>query len=239
MDKMREILKKLMELNGDDAYSLQERSGVPQPTTQRYLSGKHGDPRTSTVTKWAKAYGIKDSQLRGYEPIPQLEEHIDVVEVSNVVVHNFGKNKDRSNYPIKINQFHEVGGSMGVGVLLQDQPGQITSWEVTQEWVLKNFPANTGIKNLCIITGFGDSMRGMYNPGDPLIVDTGIKTCDHDGPYFFRVGNEGFVKRLQRIPGQGIRVISENPNYETWTITEGMDFQVLGKVLKSWKSTEF
>ena len=69
MDKMREILRELMSRFGDDAYSLEGRSKVPQPTTQRFLSGKHGDPRSSTVRKWASAYGITESQLRGDVPI--------------------------------------------------------------------------------------------------------------------------------------------------------------------------
>jgi hypothetical protein len=72
MDKMREILKELMSRAGDDAYSLEVKSKVPQPTTQRFLSGRHGDPRSSTVKKWANAYGITESQLRGDVPIDGL-----------------------------------------------------------------------------------------------------------------------------------------------------------------------
>lgn len=138
-----------------------------------------------------------------------------------------------------IDQYHEVLGAMGAGVLLRDQPGQITGWRVTSEWVNKNIPHNTGKQNLRIVTGFGDSMRGMFNSGDPLIVDIGIKSADFDGVYFFRVGNEGFIKRLQRIPGDGIRVLSENKAYEAWTIREGMDFEIFGRVLKVWRSEDF
>lgn len=140
---------------------------------------------------------------------------------------------------IMINQYHGVRGSMGGGLSLPDQPGQITKWTVTPEWIIKNLPSHTGANNLSIITGFGDSMVGMYNPGDPLIVDTGVKNCDHDGVYFFRVGNEGYVKRLQRIPNVGIVVISKNTEYKEWTITPDMDFEVLAKVLKVWESKNF
>lgn len=138
-----------------------------------------------------------------------------------------------------ISQYHDVYGAMGNGLILNDQPGQITGWKVTQEWIAKNVPSNTGRNNLSIVTGFGDSMKGMYNSGDPIIIDTGITSCDYDGVYFFRIGNEGFIKTLQRIPGDGIRVISENKKYETWTITQDMDFEVFGRVLKVWKSEDF
>jgi phage repressor protein C with HTH and peptisase S24 domain len=133
----------------------------------------------------------------------------------------------------------DTGGSMGTGVLLRDQPGIIQSWGVTKEWLSRNVRSHTGADNLCIVTGFGDSMRPMFSPGDPLIVDTGVKTVEFDAIYFFRVGDEGFIKRLQRIPGQGIRAISVNKEYETWTITRDMDFEVFGRVLKVWSSEDF
>lgn len=139
---------------------------------------------------------------------------------------------------IEIRQFN-TGGSMGDGVLLRDQPGVIQSWRVSHEWLQKNVKSHSGASNLCLVTGFGDSMRPMFEPGDPLIVDTGVKTVDFDGIYFFRVDGEGFIKRLQRIPGEGIRAISENKAYESWTIRPGMDFEVFGRVLKAWKSEDY
>lgn len=140
---------------------------------------------------------------------------------------------------VEIKQY-ETGGSMGGGVILQDQPGVIQSWRVSEEWVHKNVRSFSAIKNLCVVTGFGDSMRPMFNPGDPLLIDTAVRAIDSDGLYFFRVSGEGFIKRLQRIPGVGIRVLSANrDNYEPWTITEDMDFQVLGRVLKVWCSEDF
>lgn len=171
-----------------------------------------------------------------YLDMPIESEEDSETATSNLVVSGFGK-KQKGLHTIA--QFNEVGGAMGAGVLLQDQPGQITSWEVTSEWLAKNIPSNTGAANLKIITGFGNSMQGMYNPGDPLVIDIGVRECNHDGVYFFRVGNEGFVKTLQRIPGEGIRVISKNNDYESWTIKPDMDFEVLGKVLKVWKSDIF
>ena len=85
----------------------------------------------------------------------------------------------------------------------------------------------------------GDSMPDTYSPGDPVIIDRGVTQCDHDGIYFFRVGNEWFIKILQRIPGAGILVISQNKNYRDWTLTSDMDFEVFGKVLKAWKGRNY
>jgi hypothetical protein len=140
---------------------------------------------------------------------------------------------------VEILQYKNVGGSMGSGLILRDQPGEIQSWRVTPEWVQKNVPHNTGIHNLAIVTGFGPSMRPLFNPGDPLLVDRGITKADRDAIYFFRVGDEGFIKHLQRVPGTGLVAISENKIYRDWTITPDMDFEVFGLVLKVWKGEDF
>lgn len=145
----------------------------------------------------------------------------------------------KSDEHYEIPQF-DTGGAMGGGLVLQDQPGVIQSWKVSPEWLRKNVKGYNSAKSLCIVTGFGDSMRPMFNPGDPLLVDISVNTVDFDSIYFFRVGNEGFIKRLQRIPGEGLRVLSANrDNYEPWTIKPDMDFEVFGRVLKVWRSEDF
>ena len=73
-------------------------------------------------------------------------------------------------------------------------------------------------------------------------MDQGVTKVDHDGIYFFRVGDQGFIKQLQRIfteSGLVIRVKSFNPDYDPWEITEKMDFQVFGKILTVWRSEQF
>lgn len=137
---------------------------------------------------------------------------------------------------------YAAGGAMGNGLVLEDKPpGLIKSWRVDDEWLRLNVRQHTGVANLCIVTGFGPSMRGMFNPGDPLLCDRGVTTVDVDGVYFFRVGEHGFIKMLQRIPttsGLLIRAKSKNPDYDPFDISEGMDFQVFAKVLTVWKSEQ-
>lgn len=140
---------------------------------------------------------------------------------------------------VSIPQYNTGGMGGNGGLVLRDQPGTIANWSVSHDWLRANVPNCTNAGNLCIVTGFGDSMPDTYNPGDPVLIDTGIAICDHDGVFFFRVGNEGFIKRLQRVPGVGIRAISQNKEYETWTITPDMDFEVFGKVLKAWKGKNY
>ena len=95
---------------------------------------------------------------------------------------------------------------------------------------------------LCIVTGFGPSMKPRYNPGDPLLCDRGVTAVDSDGVYFFRVDGHGFIKQLQRIPtrdGLVLRAKSFNPDYDPFDIDPRMDFQVFGKILTVWRSEQF
>lgn len=134
---------------------------------------------------------------------------------------------------------YDARGSMGSGLLLRDQSGVIRNLNVSADWLRNNVKSCTAVENLCVVTGFGDSMRPMFNSGDPLLLDSGVKSVEFDAIYFFRVGDEGFIKRLQRIPGDGIRAISENKGYESWTIKPDMDFEVFGRVVKVWCSEDF
>lgn len=140
---------------------------------------------------------------------------------------------------------YDAAGAMGNGGLVLEEapPGLIKSWKVDPEWLRLNVQHHTGIRNLCIVTGFGPSMKPKYNPGDPLLLDSGIKSVERggDGVYFFRVGNHGFIKQLQRIPtenGLVLRAKSFNPDYDAFEITEKMDFAVFGKVLTVWRSEQ-
>lgn len=138
---------------------------------------------------------------------------------------------------------YSAAGSMGDGFELEDNPpGLIRSWRVTTDWLRLNVPVYTSISNLCIVTGFGPSMKPRYNPGDPLLCDRGYTTVDADGVYFFRVDGHGFIKQLQRIPtksGLVLRAKSFNPDYDSFEIDQSMDFQVFGKILTAWKSEQF
>lgn len=137
---------------------------------------------------------------------------------------------------------YDAGGAMGHGLVLPEQPGVIERWTVNAEWLDKNARGYTAARNLCIVTGFGPSMRPMFNPGDPLLVDRGVTSVQADGIYFFRIGAEGFIKQLQKIPtanGVIYRAKSANPDYDPFDITPDMDFEVLGKVIRVWCGTDF
>lgn len=195
---------------------------------------------TFVIANWAKRGVSKEGALIAHEKIgcsPTWVLHGRNEDASIVEIGSIRSARAKPD-ELVIPQF-ETGGAMGNGVLLRDQPGVIQRWIVNAEWIHKNIKSHTGAANLCIVTGFGDSMKGMFNSGDPLVVDKGVRSVEFDAIYFFRVADEGFIKRLQRIPGEGLRVLSENKKYDSWTIKPGMDFEVFGRVVKAWQGEDF
>lgn len=216
---------------------LRDEEGIPSPTKLAVKTEKKvsywSDVLRNTKSFGAKvaraterSLGMPDFYLEGV-----LQEKAVAARVRSVTLREGATD-------FVIQQF-DAGGAMGHGVTLPEQPGVIHSWRVSPEWVQKNVRGYTSLANLCIVTGFGDSMRPLYNPGDPLLVDRGVRRVEMDSVFFFRLGDEGFIKRLQRIPGEGLVAISDNPRYREWTIRDDMDFELFGRVLKVWCSAEF
>lgn len=65
----------------------------------------------------------------------------------------------------------------------------------------------------------GDSMHPTFNSGDMIFVDINTHYFDGDGVYVFCYKGDLYVKRLQKL-GDHILVISDNPTYKEWTISE-------------------
>jgi hypothetical protein len=239
----QDLLRELMRRSGDNPNSLSNKvlGRTKQPQIYKFLEGISKEPKRSTLEPIAEFYGIPVEAFYDVSLSRQTYDLLVHGEESRgatlIELKELRTGRDRGD-TLVIPQF-DTGGSIGRSVLLREQPGVIQGWRVSPEWVEKNIRNHSAAANLCIVTGFGDSMKGMFNPGDPLVVDTGVTYVDYDAVYFFGVDGEGFIKRLQRIPGEGIRVLSENKHYEAWTIKPSMDFQVFGRVLKAWQGEDF
>ncbi|WPG35335.1 S24 family peptidase [Variovorax sp. EBFNA2] len=144
---------------------------------------------------------------------------------------------------------YDISGGMdtrGRLVLDGETSGEIKSWRVDREWLRVHVPVYTSLQNLCIVTGFGPSMKPMFNPGDPLLMDRGVKLVDHEGIYFFRIGDQGYIKIIQRVPnfdkpGFVLRIHSKNKeDFPPYDISPANpDFHVIGKILTVWKSEQY
>ena len=227
---MSELASRLKQARAESKLSqagLAKRIGAGQSTIASIENGRNNG--SGRLVDIAKVLGVRPEWLsNGDGPMRSVGSDGGLTPSS-----------DQSKSSVTIGRY-DTGGRMGMaGVELRDQPGVIESWQVSREWLEKNVRGFAATNSLCIVTGFGDSMRPLFNPGDPLIIDGSVKSVEFDAVYFFRVGSEGFIKRLQRVPGKGLLAISENSAYRDWVIDESMDFEVFGRVLKVWRSEDF
>ncbi|UTH76031.1 helix-turn-helix transcriptional regulator [Chromobacterium sp. IIBBL 290-4] len=98
-------------------------------------------------------------------------------------------------------------------------------------WV-KNY-LNASPSDLVVISVKGDSMSGVLEDRDTILVNT-AESSPGEGLFVIRIGDDIFVKQLQRLPGGAVQVKSANPLYESFTVDLGRsagEFEVIGRVV--------
>ncbi|WP_058570034.1 XRE family transcriptional regulator [Xylella fastidiosa] len=101
---------------------------------------------------------------------------------------------------------------MGGGRENLDYPEVIRSMEYTEAFIrnLIGFIPRHG--RLKLVTGCGNSMAPVIQPGDVVLVDTGIQMFEGDGIYLINTGHGQQIKALQDR-GDAVYVVSANPLY--------------------------
>lgn len=124
--------------------------------------------------------------------------------------------------------------SMGAGSELLEHDVLAGDLQLSQEWVSQRVKPSS-VQALRFIHGYGDSMKGTFNDGDILLVDTGIRLVDIDGVYVLCAHDRLFVKRVrQRWDGQ-FEISSDNPSIKTSDLLDGREqLDVRGRVLWAW-----
>lgn len=132
----------------------------------------------------------------------------------------------------------DIAASMGPGADAPAHVDTIRDITVRLEWLREQGVSYSKIENLAIITGDGDSMAGTFNDGDSLLVDRGITEIRTDAIYVFTLDGQLFIKRLQRMAGGNLRMISDNPIYPAMVI-EGEQLErihIQARVLLAWNA---
>lgn len=91
--------------------------------------------------------------------------------------------------------------------------------QVSKPWLQATYPHLINLSELTLGEIKGDSMEPTFKEKDTILVDTGAQTVAIDGIYVFTYHDTLLIKRIQRIPGKGYSVISDNKEiYETFSI---------------------
>lgn len=132
----------------------------------------------------------------------------------------------------------DVAGSMGPGRVPPDHIEVIRDITVHLDWLKTQGLSYSKLENLAIIDGDGDSMEGTFRNGDALLVDRGITEIRTDAIYVFTLDGELFIKRIQRLTGGSLRMISDNPVYPPIMIDGDMlaRVHIQARVLLVWNA---
>ncbi len=160
----------------------------------------------------------------------------ETVRDSNVV--QIGTKKVMESLGFITIPYLNIAGSMGHGRLPEQHVEVIRDITINFDWLRTQNLAFSNVENLAIISGDGDSMEGTFRNGDSLLVDRGITEIRTDAIYVFTLDGDLYIKRLQRMLGGTLRMISDNPVYPPILI-EGADLEkvhIQARVLMVWNA---
>ena len=222
MDKIGKRIAQAREKAGMNQSELARALGLTPQSIQKWEAGDT-IPRGQRIQELARILRVSVAHLMG-------AEECEVVPIQGKLA--IGQQLARTvDVPLL-----DVSASMGVG---QPQPDGyvevIERMTINRDWVRQHLVAS-GPDNLALITGRGDSMEGTFNDGDLLLVDRGVREIRVDAVYVVAIDGELFVKRMQRKPGGGVMMLSDNQKYTPIEIHPATisRFDVLGRVLIAW-----
>lgn len=128
----------------------------------------------------------------------------------------------------------DIQAAAGNGHSAKDFPQVLQRVNVLESWARQALGGD--LSRIKLITANGTSMQGTIENGDVLFVDVTIRHFDGDGIYVISRFNEIQVKRLQRLHGKKLAIISDNKENlpETLNAQEANEVVVCGRVLAAW-----
>lgn len=142
---------------------------------------------------------------------------------------------DTLGNPVNLDDFvfipwYKEKASAGHGAAISDQkPAFCMSFR--RPWV-KDY-LRIDAKNLAVLSVKGDSMEGVLNSGDVILVNR-ADTSPTSGLYVLRIDGDLIVKRVQKMLGGRLEIISANDAYKSFEVDPGHpngDFAVIGRVV--------
>lgn len=203
---------------GAGAY-LAKRYKVSTVTANAWLNGEY-KPNTATAKRIANDHGATFESLYFGPRLAAVGDHKSVVARDET-------DANHHRFPLL-----EGFAGMGRGDYIGDYPEVVQFVEVTQEWAtqaLRGVPPDA----VRVITGRGPSMRGTFNDGDLVFLDSRVKEFAGDAAYCFRWNGLVYIKRLQQIDKTHLRILSANADYPPHDVLLS-ELEIGGRALAAW-----
>lgn len=168
---------------------------------------------SNALRNWA----YRKRPLKDFE-IQKIDEAFNLISSQNI---------DCTDIPV----YGDVTASMGYGVSVYEE-AQTGTYSISNK-LAKDIGIDLSKSEM--IFASGDSMEPTIIGGDSLLIDKS-KTEVYDGRiYCVRIDGQLYAKRLQKLPPQKIKVISDNKDkydafYIDFTRDIDFDFAILGEV---------
>lgn len=190
---------------------LSKLAGVTYEMARRYTIGT-AKPRSVIMDRLAKSLDTTAAYL----------EYGEATQVSALPAGN----------QVRLTQL-EVFASAGNGYINNEFPTIVSSIEFPEDRVYEIF-GRKSLEGVQLINVDGDSMMPTLCPKDLLFIDTKIDHFNGDGIYVFNFEDSTFVKRLQKVKGRKLAVLSDNERYPPFHIEshEMNDLYIFGKLIK-------
>ncbi|MDU1195659.1 XRE family transcriptional regulator [Kluyvera ascorbata] len=222
MNTFSDRIKKAMADAGLTQAELATMVGVSQPAIWRLASGKTSSSRK--LVEIAQVLGVSPEWLStGKEHSPHKQGY---------VIENMNDKELRANADVFRVEVLDLTVSAGPGTFMLSEFVEVLhAIEYTTEHA-KSLFGNRSEEVVKVMTVNGDSMASTFNSGDRVFVDISVRHFLTDGVYVFVFGKTFHLKRLQ-MQGNRLAVLSDNPAYEKWYITEESqdDLYVMGKAI--------
>lgn len=212
MNTLADRLTTAIAAAGISKAELARRVGISAPSVNGWFTGKAKFLRGENLLAAAKALGVDEDWLatgRGQ-----------MAREGAAGQHSLSVASAATPSPyVRVQQLDAEAG-MGGEMINDDYPDVIRSMDFTPEYIrgIVGFVPPQG--RLILMTGRGDSMVPTIQPGDTVVVDTGVTSFDGDGLYLINMGSGHQIKRL--VDRGRVHVASDNRAYgEPFAIPDG------------------
>ena len=212
-DTARERLRDLVEKAGTQG-SVAAKAGMSRQTLQSILAGTT-DPAFSKVVQLADALGLS---------LDEIASELGPESGDETTRRRFADDIDISIY--------EATVSAGAGTYPIEGPSS-SYLKFDRSWWHAHHLGDP--HEHILLTVGGDSMEPDLRAGDLVMIDM-MQTGLRDGLFVIRLIDHLVVKRVQRVRGPLISLVSSNATYPTMPIdiqAEGDQFQIVGRVVWS------
>lgn len=207
------------------------RAGVSDTVMRKYLT-KDSEPSLRMTARIAKCLGI-DLNVLAYGDggtSPVVIDDVPSQEVNESVTAPYLFQAE-----FELIDSYQVFASAGHGQFVSDEQ-KAEPMAFRAEWLKRE---GLNADRLAVIRAKGDSMEPTISDNDVILLHLANGEAPRDGLHVIRMEGGLFVKRLQFSPLGSVKVVSDNPSYQSWEFTKEQrsELHVVGRVV--WAGKKF